>query len=68
MKSLNTDESRSVLPDVFPFHEAVKASAISNVLVAALCQKKWEVVGEMMERDHFHEPYRLFRTVITIYS
>ena len=44
---------------MFPFHEAVKASAISNVLVAALCQKRWEVVGEMMERDHFHEPYRL---------
>ena len=41
---------------MFPFHEAVKASAISNVLVGALCQKKWEVVGEMMERDHFHEP------------
>lgn len=58
-EELNTDESRSVLPEVFPFHEAVKASAISNVLVAALCQKKWEVVGEMMERDHFHEPYRL---------
>ena len=30
----------------FLFHEAVKASAISNVLVAALCQKKWEVVGK----------------------
>ena len=45
-EELNTDESRSVLPDVFPFHEAVKASAISNVLVAALCQKKWEVVGK----------------------
>ena len=44
-EELNTDESRSVLPDVFPFHEAVKASAISNVLVAALCQK-WEVVGK----------------------
>ena len=58
-EELNTDESRSVLPKMFPFHEAVKASAISNVLVAALCQKRWEVVGEMMERDHFHEPYRL---------
>jgi homoserine kinase len=58
-EELKTDESRSVLPKTFPFHEAVKASAISNVLVAALCQKKWDVVGEMMERDHFHEPYRL---------
>lgn len=58
-EELDTDKSRSVLPETFPFHEAVKASAISNVLVAALCQKKWEVVGEMMERDHFHEPYRL---------
>jgi len=58
-EELNTEESRSVLPKTFPFYEAVKASAISNVLVAALCQKKWELVGEMMEKDHFHEPYRL---------
>ena len=32
----------SVLPDVFPFHEAVKASAISNVLVAAFMSKEME--------------------------
>ena len=36
---LNTDESRSVLPKMFPFHEAVKASAISNVLVVCIMSK-----------------------------
>ncbi|WP_243521723.1 homoserine kinase [Bacillus pseudomycoides] len=57
-EELNTNKSRSVLPEIFQFHDAVRASAVSNVLVAALCQKKWEIVGEMMERDQFHEPYR----------
>ncbi|HGE5781200.1 homoserine kinase [Bacillus pseudomycoides] len=57
-EELNTNKSRSVLPETFQFHDAVRASAVSNVLVAALCQKKWEIVGEMMERDQFHEPYR----------
>ncbi|EMA6343165.1 homoserine kinase [Bacillus cytotoxicus] len=58
-EELNTNESRSVLPETFSFHHAVHASSISNVLVAALCEKKWEIVGEMMGRDPFHEPYRL---------
>ncbi|HDR4571552.1 homoserine kinase [Bacillus cytotoxicus] len=57
-EELNTNESRFVLPETFSFHHAVRASSISNVLVAALCEKKWEIVGEMMERDLFHEPYR----------
>ncbi|WIY62981.1 homoserine kinase [Bacillus arachidis] len=57
-EELDTNKSRSVLPETLPFHDAVRASAISNVLVGALCQKKWNVVGEMMERDRFHEPYR----------
>ncbi|KEK24159.1 homoserine kinase [Bacillus gaemokensis] len=57
-EELNTNKSRSVLPKTFQFHDAVRASAVSNVLVAALCQKKWEIVGDMMERDQFHEPYR----------
>ncbi|EEL51007.1 Homoserine kinase [Bacillus cereus Rock3-44] len=57
-EELDTNKSRSVLPEILSFHDAVRASAISNVLVGALCQKKWNVVGEMMERDRFHEPYR----------
>ncbi|MDZ5609550.1 homoserine kinase, partial [Bacillus pseudomycoides] len=57
-EELNTNKSRSVLPKTFHFHDAVRASAVSNVLVAALCQKKWGIVGEMMEKDLFHEPYR----------
>ncbi|PFK35378.1 homoserine kinase [Bacillus cereus] len=57
-EELDTNKSRSVLPETLSFHDAVRASAISNVLVGALCQKKWDVVGEMMGRDRFHEPYR----------
>ena len=67
-EELNTDESRSVLPDVFPFHEAVKASAISNVLVAALCQKKWEVVGNDGNGSFSRTVSFRACTVITIYS
>ncbi len=68
-EELNTDESRSVLPDVFPFHEAVKASAISNVLVAALCQKEMGSCRRNDGKGSFSRAIS-FRasTVITIYS
>ncbi|MBU9713799.1 homoserine kinase [Evansella tamaricis] len=55
---LKTKESRSLLPDTLTFKESVKGSAISNVLVAALLQKQWDVMGKMMMKDLFHQPYR----------
>lgn len=55
---LKTDEARQVLPQTLPFAEAVEASAIANVLVAALAQKDYQLAGQLMMQDRFHEPYR----------
>jgi homoserine kinase len=55
---LETKKARHILPDYFTRADAVEASAVSNVLVAALLTKNWELAGKMMERDLFHQPYR----------
>jgi homoserine kinase len=55
---LKTVEARSVLPDNLSYEEAVAAAAIGNVLAAALVSQNWPLVGEMMEKDLLHEPYR----------
>ncbi|WLR53305.1 homoserine kinase [Bacillus tianshenii] len=55
---LKTEKARSVLPSELPYKEAVEASAISNVLVAAILQNRWDLAGKMMRRDKFHQPYR----------
>jgi homoserine kinase len=56
---LHTKESRKSLPNLLPFNKAVEASAISNVLVAALIKNDWEKAANMMNRDLFHEPFRV---------
>lgn len=56
---LMTKASRSVLPEMMTHKEAVRASAISNVLIAAILQNNWELAGDMMMRDMFHQPYRM---------
>ncbi|MDM5299360.1 homoserine kinase [Bacillus pumilus] len=53
-----TKDARDVLPKEFAYHQAVTASAVSNVLVAALMTQNWPLVGEMMNKDVFHQPYR----------
>jgi homoserine kinase len=55
---LKTTESRNILPKTMSFKEAVKASAIANVLVASLLLGDWDEVGKIMEEDMFHEPHR----------
>lgn len=55
---LKTKEARSVLPDEFSRDEATNASGVSNVMIAALLTKDYELAGKMMEQDLFHEPYR----------
>lgn len=55
---LETKKARNILPRLFERKEAVEASAVSNVLVAALLTKNWELAGKMMAADLFHQPYR----------
>ncbi|MEH7237052.1 homoserine kinase [Bacillus sp. JJ1562] len=55
---LKTKDARNVLPKELSYQEAVKASSISNVMVAALLTKNHEVMGKMMELDLFHQAYR----------
>ncbi|MGN8645275.1 homoserine kinase [Gracilibacillus sp. HCP3S3_G5_1] len=55
---LKTSDARNVLPEQLSFKESVQASSVANVSVAAICQGDWETLGKMMEKDHFHQPYR----------
>ena len=55
---LMTKEARAVLPTHFSHKTAVEASAISNVMLAALITENWELAGKMMDLDLFHQPYR----------
>ncbi|MFS0822226.1 homoserine kinase [Bacillus sp. 1P02SD] len=55
---LKTKDARSVLPTELSYQDAVKASSISNVMVAAILTKNLELMGKMMELDLFHQAYR----------
>lgn len=55
---LLTKDSRNVLPKSLPFSEAVRAGAISNVMVAALLKGDYALAGKMMKKDLYHQPYR----------
>jgi homoserine kinase len=55
---LLTKDSRNVLPSELSHPEAVKAGAVSNVMVAALLKGDYALAGKMMKRDLYHQPYR----------
>lgn len=55
---LRTSDSRDVLPSSLSYKEAVAASAIANVAIAALLKGDLETAGRAIEDDRFHEPYR----------
>lgn len=55
---LLTEDSRNVLPQQMTFQNAVKASAISNVLIGALLSGNFSLAGKMMRKDMYHQPYR----------
>ena len=55
---LLTSVSRAALPKSFAYAEGVKASAIANVFLASLLSGEYELAGQMMMRDRFHQSYR----------
>ncbi|WP_101842989.1 homoserine kinase [Halobacillus sp. Marseille-P3879] len=55
---VETEEARAILPTDLPYKDAVYASGMANVLVAALAEKDWPLVGRMMKQDKWHQPYR----------
>lgn len=56
--NLSTKKARTVLPKELDFKSATHGSAIANTLVASLFSKNYQMAGELMEKDIFHEPYR----------
>ena len=56
---LLTDESRNLLPKQLGFYQAVHASSLANVLVAALLRGDLYAISQVMAKDLFHHPYRL---------
>lgn len=55
---LKTSDSRNVLPSEWTYKEAVAASSIANVAIAALAKGDLRVAGNAIEADRFHERYR----------
>ena len=55
---LKTSDSRNVLPSEWTYKEAVAASSIANVAIAALARGDLRVAGKAIEADRFHERYR----------
>ncbi|MGX7051456.1 homoserine kinase [Leuconostoc palmae] len=55
---LKTVDARNALPDYLSFKEAVSASALSNVLIAAINSDDWDTACQMIELDKFHERAR----------
>ena len=65
---LRTRDSRGVLPKKLSYKEAVAASSIANVAIAALLTGDVVKAGQAIESDLFHERYRqeLVREFATI--
>ncbi|GIO23319.1 homoserine kinase [Oceanobacillus sp. J11TS1] len=55
---LKTEVARNCLPDTYERNYAARASAMSNLVVAALYKKDYALFGKMLENDLFHEPFR----------
>lgn len=55
---LKTEDARKVLPINLPLSHATSASAVANLMVSALLTDDFELAGQMMENDLFHEQYR----------
>ena len=55
---LRTKDSRGVLPKGLSYREAVTASSVANVAIAALMKGDMVTAGRAIESDRFHERFR----------
>ncbi|MCK1975629.1 homoserine kinase [Jeotgalicoccus huakuii] len=55
---INTIEAREVLPNAYTRVEAVAQNALANVMILALQNQDYQLMGHLMMKDNFHEPYR----------
>lgn len=55
---LKTEDARSVLPETLPFRKAAAGSGTANLMVTAIMKNNWNLAGELMSEDIFHQPYR----------
>ena len=55
---MRTKDSRGVLPKGLSYREAVTASSVANVAIAALMKGDMVIAGRAIESDRFHERFR----------
>ncbi|MDX1359123.1 MAG: hypothetical protein R3232_09855, partial [Clostridia bacterium] len=56
--TLNTKESRGILPSSYDSMIIRKAAELEQSMVRALIEKDYEKAGSLMELDVIHQPYR----------
>ena len=55
---LSTKEARAVLPKQYTKSDSIAQNALSSVMLLALMNGDYRMMGELMMQDKFHEPYR----------
>lgn len=55
---IKTEDARAALPDSYEKKAAVSQNAKNNVMLLAMANQDYELMGELMMGDYFHEPYR----------
>lgn len=63
---IKTEDARAALPDSYEKQTAVSQNAKNNVMLLAMANQDYKLMGELMMGDYFHEPYR--RPLIAEYN
>lgn len=55
---ISTEQARLALPKEYSSHQAVAQNAMNNVMLMKALKQDYQAMGELMMKDHLHEPYR----------
>jgi len=55
---INTNEARAALPEDYSREHSVEQNAKNNVMLLSLWNNDYQLMGDLMMQDRFHEPYR----------